>query len=548
MKVKRVLVSFSLVVFLIVVSFSNLSNSAKAVGSGYWTNYAASIVNPVGNIYTITTPEQLAWVANQVNNGNSFAGYSISLGADIDLNAHYWVPIGTSYSYYFGGTFDGQNHVISNMCVSLPYNGLNLGGLFAAVRSATIQNLHLYNTSVIWTSSSSTTSVDVGSIAGFMYDGSLINCSANAAVVRSTYSYSASSSPSFYVGGLLGVSSTNILNCCTINSVVSASASAQVGGMLVGGLTGQITGGTVKNSFANSSLSGTGYGALVGGVSGYANATNIVISNCYSNSTVTASGTNAKIAGFLGANTTTSVTNCFWNSDCGASVGYTGTAVPLNLVSLTGAQITNSNTFTNGSNTNLYLYQHLNAGASSIAGACTWSCNNNLRNNISILDKQYFTISYNGNNNTGGTAPSAQCIFFGNPAYSISQNSGSLLRTGYVFSGWNTAADGSGTTYSANSAISISQGNLILYAIWVPDATTYSITYNGNGNTSGYLSMQVFYAYGNSATIFDGTQNLSKIGRTFAGWNTAADGSGTSYQVGNVLTLSSNLTLYAQWS
>lgn len=43
---------------------------------------------------------------------------------------------------------------------------------------------------------------------------------------------------------------------------------------------------------------------------------------------------------------------------------------------------------------------------------------------------------------------------------------GSLERTGYTFSGWNTASDGSGTTYQEGQSITLMTQDIILYAIW----------------------------------------------------------------------------------
>ena len=82
--------------------------------------------------FTITTAEQLAGLAELVNDGNSFDGKTIYLGADIVLNENVlnaekelneageykqWTPIGSSESYYFGGTFDGQGHSIVGLYI-----------------------------------------------------------------------------------------------------------------------------------------------------------------------------------------------------------------------------------------------------------------------------------------------------------------------------------------------------------------------------------------------------------------------------------------------
>ena len=57
------------------------------------------------------------------------------------------------------------------------------------------------------------------------------------------------------------------------------------------------------------------------------------------------------------------------------------------------------------------------------------------------------------------------------------------------------------------------------------------------------------YLAGATVTVLGNTGSLVKTGYTFTGWNTAANGSGTSYIAGNTFTMgSSNVTLYAQWT
>jgi uncharacterized repeat protein (TIGR02543 family) len=62
-------------------------------------------------------------------------------------------------------------------------------------------------------------------------------------------------------------------------------------------------------------------------------------------------------------------------------------------------------------------------------------------------------------------------------AVTLAANSGSLARTGYVFAGWNTAADGTGTSYAVSSSQTFA-GNTTVYARWVAE---YAITYELNG-------------------------------------------------------------------
>ena len=75
--------------------------------------------------------------------------------------------------------------------------------------------------------------------------------------------------------------------------------------------------------------------------------------------------------------------------------------------------------------------------------------------------------------------------------------------------------------------------------------TTYTVTYNGNGNTGGTAPASVVTP-GPFTVAAVGT--LVKTDCIFAGWNTAADGSGTGYAAGASAVATGDLTLYAQWS
>ena len=103
--------------------------------------------------------------------------------------------------------------------------------------------------------------------------------------------------------------------------------------------------------------------------------------------------------------------------------------------------------------------------------------------------------------------------------------------TGKAFDGWNTAADGSGTDYAVGATIS---SDITLFAQW---KDVYTVTYKANGGTGADVV--------DDAASEVASNPFSYSGHSFTGWNTAADGTGTAYAVG--ATVSSNLTLYAQW-
>ena len=147
------------------------------------------------------------------------------------------------------------------------------------------------------------------------------------------------------------------------------------------------------------------------------------------------------------------------------------------------------------------------------------------------------TVSYNANEGTGTVASQS-----GKEDNNVEVAAGSSLsRTGYRFAGWNTKSDGTGTSYKAGASMKLA-GNVTLYAQWDKE---YTVSYNANGGTGSIAA--VTGIKGDAVQAADGAA-MSRSGYTFAGWNSKADGSGTSYAAGTQLTLAdADVTLYAQW-
>jgi uncharacterized repeat protein (TIGR02543 family) len=75
----------------------------------------------------------------------------------------------------------------------------------------------------------------------------------------------------------------------------------------------------------------------------------------------------------------------------------------------------------------------------------------------------------------------------------------------------------------------------------------YTVIYHANGATSGTVPDEQTKDNDSELTLATNSGNLSRSGFTFAGWNTAADGSGTNYAVGESYTSNADVTLYAKW-
>ena len=95
-----------------------------------------------------------------------------------------------------------------------------------------------------------------------------------------------------------------------------------------------------------------------------------------------------------------------------------------------------------------------------------------------------YTVTYDGNGAGSGSAPVDSGNYLAGATVTVLGNTGSLVKTGYTFTGWNTAANGSGTSYIAGNTFTMGSSNVTLYAQWT-SLLTYTVTYDGNGAGSG---------------------------------------------------------------
>jgi autotransporter-associated beta strand protein len=118
-----------------------------------------------------------------------------------------------------------------------------------------------------------------------------------------------------------------------------------------------------------------------------------------------------------------------------------------------------------------------------------------------------------------------------------------LVAAGVQYVGWITDHAGA---VNLSGAAQVKIDNFKLTSI----AGTRSLFYNGNGNTAGSAPVDLGSPYtgGTNVTVLGNTGGLEKPAFVFSGWNTATDGSGTTYQPGGLITISSNTTLHARWT
>ena len=149
------------------------------------------------------------------------------------------------------------------------------------------------------------------------------------------------------------------------------------------------------------------------------------------------------------------------------------------------------------------------------------------------------SIIYNGNGATEGSMG----MQVGDPDTNATIQANKYKRQGYKFTGWNTKPDGTGTAYTEGQTVTMPKEgqSLNLYAQW--KALPVTIIYNGNGgkgNTNGETTDA-------DTAIPIAPNGYTRNGYTFQTWNTKADGTGNTYRPGDSITLTGDITLYAQW-
>ena len=96
-----------------------------------------------------------------------------------------------------------------------------------------------------------------------------------------------------------------------------------------------------------------------------------------------------------------------------------------------------------------------------------------------------YTVSYNSNGGTGSQADSSSPYNSGTTVTVL--GAGTMARTGYAFTGWNTQAAGGGTSYSAGHTFTI-EANVTLYAQWTLSVITLADTLGAVNTTYGMAS------------------------------------------------------------
>lgn len=340
--------------------------------------------NTSDSVFTITSAEDLAGLAQLVNGGNDFRNKTIVLGADILLNdtagwegkitdaswdaagvlttpsivstgLNKWNPIG-SQDNLFNGVFDGNNKTIAGMYIE---DDMIDAGFFGGTGSAsTIKNIEIEKSfvkavlSTTWgdaprvggligySESILVRNCDIDvlvsahvTVAGAPYCGGLIGETSkdgdspkitNCRAYGDVFAYSAHNSA--VVGGLVGYLDVEVKNCGATGNIYASSDDTHYRTSQAGGLIGYISYTSVANSYALGDVVSKKGNARVGGLVGQLRGSSgkVVIDNSYSVGTVSYEneGDSVSLAGgSVGEIYSGELRNCYYNGDVNTDGG-----------------------------------------------------------------------------------------------------------------------------------------------------------------------------------------------------------------------------------
>lgn len=213
------------------------------------------------NTYEIYSAAGIEWLAAQVNGGtDEFAGKTVRLTDDIDMAGVAHMPIGLipasgnpDNAPTFKGTFDGQNHTISNLTVTDHTPGFATAGLFGTVREAVIKNITLNAVNI---SSTHYAGAVVAHMYGYNYSSVIENCHVNGGSISSApEQIDGAWDNGDKVGGIVGYTQkwadgSGITNCSVDG--VTISGYRDLGGLIgcvhLSGCVFDLSGNTVSNT------------------------------------------------------------------------------------------------------------------------------------------------------------------------------------------------------------------------------------------------------------------------------------------------------------
>lgn len=271
--------------------------------------------------WLIENAEQLAYLAQQVNNGTDYRWKHFRLVSDLDLSVKEWTPIGTEGNLFWGG-FDGDGHTITGMTITGKEN--SYVGLFGECRNFTADSSYIKSVTV-----------KGANISGKSFVGAIAGAGAN---ISDCYSIENTIYASRCVGGVCGSLIGKISGCYNSSSVSGISTAGGIMGSA--SYEGNVGNGVVQYCYNIGAVTVRQQDSSVGGITG-ASAHRYNISNCLNCGKITGNGKNVGgIAGSTDSNYMNFIGNCYYNSDlnnAGVGEGASDKVIPLTTSQLCGA-------------------------------------------------------------------------------------------------------------------------------------------------------------------------------------------------------------------
>lgn len=170
-----------------------------------------------------------------------------------------------------------------------------------------------------------------------------------------------------------------------------------------------------------------------------------------------------------------------------------------------------------------------------------YSVHSNLSFEAVFVPASKRSVTYDINGASKGSAAIDNSVYYKGDKVVVLGNTGLVEKQHYNFGGWNTAADGTGTTYKEGQTFTLAE-NTRLYANW-----TWSVSYDADG-AQGTLPIDATdYNDINKTAIVKNQGDLVKSGYEFAGWKAMRDGFEKTFQAGQSIQIYENLILKAVW-
>ena len=322
MSMKKRIVS---AVMALILCLTLLPTAALAADGAWDGSIATAFAGGSGtenDPYQIDDGAQLAYLASEVNKGQTYEKSYFVLTADIDLTNHDWTPIGNSFSdalfggtnyFLFAGNLDGKGHTIFNISIGTESTPLesDVFGLFGAT-GGKLSNLNLDGVTICGIAKNVSGYVIglAGALAGSA-SGPIENCHVtNLSMAMNTPD--SGMTAAYWIGGLVGAldGSQHIEECSASGTIKELSGKGSIGGLI--GELGRAA--KITYSHADVALdvkSDYHGGADVGGLIGKGNGKSdleTVISNCYAAGNVTGG---VYSGGFAGSLWGLNIKNCY---------------------------------------------------------------------------------------------------------------------------------------------------------------------------------------------------------------------------------------------